>query len=67
MLQFMGSQRVGHDLVTEQQLQGIFPIQGSNLRLWHPLHWRADSLPLDHVGSSNIIVLGNCESNMAHS
>ena len=29
-------------------LQGIFPTQGSNLRL---LHWQADSLPLHHLGS----------------
>ena len=29
-------------------LQGIFPTQGSNLRL---LHWQADSLPLSHQGS----------------
>ena len=28
--------------------QGIFPTQGSNLCL---LHWRADSLPLSHLGS----------------
>ena len=28
-------------------LQGIFPIQGSNLCL---LHWQADSLPLRHLG-----------------
>ena len=56
-----------HDLVTEQQLQGIFLIQGSNLRLWHPLHWRADSLPLGHAGSPNIIVLGKYEPNMAQS
>ena len=27
-------------------LQGIFLIQGSNLRLLHLLHWQADSLPL---------------------
>ena len=27
---------------------GIFPDQGSNP---HPLHWKADSLPLDHQGS----------------
>ena len=27
--------------------QGIFPDQGSNPR---PLHWQADSLPLDHQG-----------------
>ena len=29
-------------------LQGIFPLQGSNLRL---LHWQADSFPLSHLGS----------------
>ena len=29
-------------------LQGIFPTQGSNLRL---LFWQADSLPLNHLGS----------------
>ena len=30
-------------------LQGIFPTQGSNPYL---LHWRADSLPLNHLGCS---------------
>ena len=30
-------------------LQGIFPTQESNP---HLLHWRADSLPLNHLGSS---------------
>ena len=29
-------------------LQGIFPTQGSDLRL---LHWQTDSLPLSHQGS----------------
>ena len=29
-------------------LQGIFPTQGLNLCL---LHWQADSLPLNHLGS----------------
>ena len=29
-------------------LQGIFPTQGSNPRL---LHWQADSLPLNHLGT----------------
>ena len=29
--------------------RGIFPIQGSNLRL---LHWQVDSLPLNHQGSA---------------
>ena len=30
-------------------LQGIFPTQGSNLRL---MHWQVDSWPLSHLGSS---------------
>ena len=34
-------------------LQGIFPTQGSNLHLWHLLHWQADSLPLSHLGSTS--------------
>ena len=42
MLQSTGSQRVRHNLVTEQQLQGLFPIQGSNSCLLHLLHWQAD-------------------------
>ena len=32
-------------------LQGIFLTQGSNLHLLHLLHWQADSLPLNHLGS----------------
>ena len=32
-------------------LQGIFPTQGSNLRLLCLLHWQADSLSLCHLGS----------------
>ena len=32
-------------------LQGIFPIQGSNLCLLHLLRWQADTLPLRHLGS----------------
>ena len=32
-------------------LQGIFPTQGSNLRLLCLLHWQADFLPLSHLGS----------------
>ena len=32
-------------------LQGIFPTQGSNLRLLCLLHWQADSLPLHHLES----------------
>ena len=31
-------------------LQGIFPIQGSNLHLFSLLHWQANSLPLNHQG-----------------
>ena len=31
-------------------LQGIFPTQGSNLHLLHPLHWQVDSLPLVPLG-----------------
>ena len=33
-------------------LQGIFPTQGSKLRLLRLLRWQADSLPLSHLGSS---------------
>ena len=32
-------------------LQGIFPTQGSNLRL---LHWQVDSLPLSHPASHEL-------------
>ena len=32
-------------------LQGIFQIQGSNLHLLGFLHWQAESLPLNHLGS----------------
>ena len=47
VLQSMGSQRTGHDLVTEQQqFQRLFPMQGSNTRLLHLLHWQGDSLLL---------------------
>ena len=35
-------------------LQGIFLTQGSNPRLWHLLHWQAESLPLSHLGSPNL-------------
>ena len=31
--------------------QGIFLIQGLNLRPLHLLHWQAGSLPLSHLGS----------------
>ena len=33
-------------------LQGVFQIQGSNL---HLLHWQADSLPLSHPGSPQVL------------
>ena len=32
-------------------IPGIFPTQGSNLCLWHLLHWQEGSLPLNHLGS----------------
>ena len=32
-------------------LQGIFQTQGLNLHLLWLLHWQADSLPLNHLGS----------------
>ena len=32
-------------------LQGIFPTQGSNPRILHPLHGQVGSLPLCHLGS----------------
>ena len=35
--------------------QGIFLTQGSNLSLPHLLHWQAGSLPLNHLGISNIV------------
>ena len=34
--------------------QGIFPTQGSNLRLRHLLHWH--SLPLSHQGSPAVLL-----------
>ena len=37
-------------------LWGIFPIQGSNPRLLHLLHWQVDSLPLSHLGSPDYSV-----------
>ena len=39
-------------------LQGIFLTQGSNPRL---LHWQADSLPLNHLGSP-LLWLGGTQS-----
>ena len=50
-----GSQALGHtgSVLASHGLScleacGIFPGQGSNL---HPLHYKADSLPLSHQGS----------------
>ena len=40
---------------------GIFPDQGSN---WCPLHWQADSLPLDHQGSLYSIFLNGIFKNI---
>ena len=37
-------------------LQGIFPTQELNLSLLCLLHWQADSLPLSHPGSPNILI-----------
>ena len=37
-------------------IQGIFETQGSNLCLLRLLPWQADSLPLHHLGSENIII-----------
>ena len=39
--------------------RGIFPTQGSNPRL---LHWQADSLPLNHLGSRICLVKANLQS-----
>ena len=38
-------------------LQGIFPIQGSNPRLLHLLHWEAGSLPLGLPGKPILSLL----------
>ena len=40
-------------------LQGIFPTQGSNLRLLHLLHWQAGSLPLAPPGKP-LTVISEC-------
>ena len=37
-------------------LQGIFPTQGSRLRLLCLMHWQADSLPLTLLGRSLIAI-----------
>ena len=38
-------------------LQGIFPTQGLNLHLMHPLHWQMGSLLLSYQGSLKINIL----------
>ena len=38
-------------------LRGIFPTQESNPGLLHLLHWQADSLPLNHLGSLSVFEL----------
>ena len=42
-------------------LQGIFPTQGSNSRLFHLLHWQVDSLPLSHLESRHGVRLLYCD------
>ena len=42
--------------------QGIFPTQGSNLRLLNLLHWQADSLPFRHLGSPHTTIKEQLES-----
>ena len=39
-------------------LQGIFPTQGLNPHLLFLLHWQADSLPMNHLGTK-----GDCLTN----
>ena len=43
-------------------LQGIFPIQGLNLRLLCLLHWQAGSSPLAPLGSPHVLGLRMCLS-----
>ena len=46
--------------------RGIFPDQGLNS---HPLHWEADSLPLDHRGSPHnwcFVKKGKSGDRLAH-
>ena len=40
------------------------PTQGSNPHLLRPLHWQADSLPLSHLGSPQLIGSGYQTSKM---
>ena len=41
-------------------LQGIFPTEGSNLRLFHILHWQVGSLPLVPPGKPTQIIIFIC-------
>ena len=47
-------------------LQGIFPTQGLSLSLLCLLHWQADSLPLSHLGKTNVStsssILRSCQN-----
>ena len=52
----MGTVVVAHGL-SSFRTRGIFPDQGSNPG---PLHWQADSLPLDHQGS--LVIYFICSS-----
>ena len=48
-------------------LQGIFPTQESNPRLFHLLHLQADSLPLSYLGSLLFLIrYYQARSNSAH-
>ena len=47
-------------------LQGIFPTQGSNLHLLHPLYWQADFLALCRLGSPHTTHDLSQQSNMIH-
>ena len=60
LLQSTGSRRTGSVVVAHgpscSVACGIFPDQGSNLC---PLHWQADSQPLCHQGSPQVLFRGN--------
>ena len=52
-LQSAWAQQLWHaGLVALWHVGSQFPDQGSNP---HPLHWKADSLPLDHQGSPQVL------------
>ena len=64
LLRSTGSRRAGSVVVAHgpncSAACGIFPDQGSNPC---PLHWQADSQPLRHQGSPNVVIL--MESNLS--